>query len=155
MGGWAVAVSAVMVMANVGEITGKYFWLLLGNEAFASDRTTVVITSVVFIAIMTIVSTIGVQLGERMQMVLMVIQLSAMVLFAVFAVVGSLNGSNAASASFNPEWFDITQITSFSGFMEAVLLALFIYWGWDSCLALNEETKKWVNLAWPLMDEYW
>ena len=142
MGGWAVAVSAVMVMANVGEITGKYFWLLLGNEAFASDRTVVVITSVVFIAIMTIVSTIGVQLGERMQMVLMTIQLTAMVLFAVFAVVGSLNGSNEASTSFNPEWFDITQITSFSGFMEAVLLALFIYWGWDSCLALNEETKN-------------
>jgi amino acid transporter len=26
--------------------------------------------------------------------------------------------------------------------MQAVLLALFIYWGWDTCLALNEETKN-------------
>ena len=31
--------------------------------------------------------------------------------------------------------------TSFDGFTEAILLALFIYWGWDTCLALNEETK--------------
>ena len=30
---------------------------------------------------------------------------------------------------------------SLDGFTEAVLLALFIYWGWDTCLALNEETK--------------
>ncbi len=33
------------------------------------------------------------------------------------------------------------RFTDWSGFTEAVLLALFIYWGWDTCLALNEETK--------------
>ena len=26
------------------------------------------------------------------------------------------------------------------GFTEAILLAIFIYWGWDTCLAINEET---------------
>lgn len=66
IGGWAVAVSAIIVLANVGEITGKYFWLLLGNEEFASNRPIVVATSVVFMAIMTFVSTIGVQMGESL-----------------------------------------------------------------------------------------
>src|SRR5690606_8257609 len=38
-------------------------------------------------------------------------------------------------------WFNPFAFTDFGDFIEAVLLALFIYWGWDTCLALNEETK--------------
>ncbi|MEV8339667.1 APC family permease [Leucobacter sp. NPDC077196] len=142
IGGWAVAVSAVMVLANVGEITGQYFWLLLGNEEFADNRVIVVATSVVFMALMTFISTIGVQIGEKLQMVLMTIQIVAMLLFGVLALVHSLDGSNAGSVAFDWQWFNPGELTSWSGFMEAVLLALFIYWGWDTCLALNEETKN-------------
>ena len=142
IGGWAVAVSAIMVLANVGEITGKYFWLLLGNQEFADDRVIVVATSVMFMAIMTFVSTIGVQMGERLQMVLMTIQIVAMVLFGVLALWHALDGSNPGSIAFDWQWFNPAELTSWSGFIEAVLLALFIYWGWDTCLALNEETKN-------------
>ena len=39
------------------------------------------------------------------------------------------------------DWFNPFGFESFDGFTEAILLALFIYWGWDTCLALNEETK--------------
>ena len=142
IGGWAVAVSAIMVLANVGEITGKYFWLLLGNEEFAANRTIVVATSVVFMALMTFISTVGVQMGERLQMVLMTIQIVAMVAFGALALVNAQNGSFEGSIPFDWNWFNPAQLTSWSGFMEAVLLALFIYWGWDTCLALNEETKN-------------
>lgn len=142
IGGWAVAVASIMVLANVGEITGQYFWLLLGNQEFADNRVIVVITSVIFMAIMTFISTIGVQIGERMQMVLMGIQIVAMVLFGILALVHSFDGTNAGSVSFDWNWFNPAELTSWSGFMEAVLLALFIYWGWDTCLALNEETKN-------------
>lgn len=142
IGGWSVAVASVMVLANVGEITGKYFWLLLGNEEFASNRVIVVATSVVFMALMTFVSTVGVQMGERLQMVLMTIQIVAMLLFGGLALANALNGSNSGSVDFDWNWFNPGQLTSWSGFMEAVLLALFIYWGWDTCLALNEETKN-------------
>ncbi|MBP1327432.1 amino acid transporter [Leucobacter exalbidus] len=140
--GWAVAVAGVMVLANVGEITGKYFWLLIGNQEFADNRVIVIITSVLFMALMTFVSTVGVQIGERMQMILMVIQTIAMVLFGVLALMHAADGSNAGSVAFDWNWFNPAQLTSWSGFMQAVLLALFIYWGWDSCLALNEETKN-------------
>ncbi|MGJ0202972.1 amino acid permease [Leucobacter sp. gxy201] len=142
IGGWAVAVSAIMVLSNVGEITGKYFWLLLGNQEFADNRVIVVSTSVVFMAIMTVISTIGVQMGERLQMVLMTVQIVAMVLFAGLAIGHAVNGTSEGSIAFDWQWFNPAGLTSWSGFIEAVLLALFIYWGWDTCLALNEETKN-------------
>lgn len=142
IGGWAVAVAGVMVMANVGEITGKYFWYLLGNEDFANNQTIVVTTSVVFIALMTGISMLGVQIGDRMQAILMVVQMGALVLFGGLALKQALDGSNPGSVAFDWNWFNPAELTSWSGFMQAVLLALFIYWGWDSCLALNEETKN-------------
>lgn len=142
IGGWAVAVSAVMVLANVGEISGKYFWLLLGNQEFADNRVIVVATAVVFMAAMTFISTIGVQMGERLQMVLMTIQILAMVLFGGLALFHALSGTHEASIAFDWQWFNPAGLTSWPRFMEAVLLALFIYWGWDTCLALNEETKN-------------
>ncbi len=142
IGGWAVAVASIMVLANVGEITGQYFWLLLGNEEFANNRTIVIVTSVIFMAIMTLISTVGVQIGERLQKVLVGIQLLAMVLFGVLALVNAQAGTNAGSVAFDWNWFNPAELTSWSGFMQAVLLALFIYWGWDTCLALNEETKN-------------
>lgn len=142
IGGWSVAVASVMVLANVGEITGQYFWKLLGNEELADNRVVVVITSVIFMAIMTFISTIGVQIGERLQMVLMAVQMVAMTLFGVLALIHAKDGSNPDSIDFDWNWFNPAEITSWSGFMTAVLLALFIYWGWDTCLALNEETKN-------------
>lgn len=142
IGGWAVAVAGVMVLANVAEITGRYFWYLLGNVEFAQNQVIVVTTSVIFIALMTGISMLGVQIGDRMQMVLMVIQMGALVAFGVLALIGALNGSNADSISFDWNWFNPAELGSWSGFMQAVLLALFIYWGWDTCLALNEETKN-------------
>lgn len=142
MGGWAMAVSSVMVLANVGEISGQYFWKLLGNEEMADNRVVVVITSVIFMLIMTAISTAGIQMSERMQSILMIIQIICMVAFAVLAFIHAKDGSNPASIDFDWAWFDITQLKDWHGFVEGVLLALFIYWGWDTCLALNEETKN-------------
>lgn len=142
VGGWAVAVSAVMVLANVAEISGAYMWYLLGRDDLAEDRGIVVATGVAFIIVMTAISTIGVQIGERMQMVLMAIQYLALIAFAVLAFAGAMNGSSPSAEPFDPAWFDPGKLDSWSGFVEAVLLCLFIYWGWDTCLALNEETRN-------------
>ncbi|MDJ1370888.1 APC family permease [Gulosibacter molinativorax] len=142
IGGWAVAVSAVMVLANVSEIAGKYLWYLVGRNDLADNRVVVVITGCVFIAVMTFISTIGVQIGEKLQMVLMVIQYIALAAFGILAFAGAINGSSPSAVPFDIEWFNPAAVESWSGFIEAVLLCLFIYWGWDTCLALNEETKN-------------
>jgi amino acid transporter len=96
---------------------------------------------VIFIAAMTWVSWRGVEIGERIQNILLGIQYLALVVFivAVFWQIASGNAPN--TIEFSWEWMNPFAFTSWSGFTEAILLALFIYWGWDTCLALNEETK--------------
>src|SRR5207253_1542014 len=37
-------------------------------------------------------------------------------------------------------WFNPFDISDFSSFVRGLILMLFIYWGWDSAVAVNEET---------------
>ena len=145
LGGWGVAVAGIIVLGNLSQIAGQYFWLLvgplLGVEDFAESTLIVTITGSVFLVAMIYISYRGVQIGERLQNVLLGIQYLALVLFVVFVVVAIADGTAPGATPVSASWFDPFAFESFDGFTAAILLALFIYWGWDTCLALNEETK--------------
>lgn len=136
-----VAVAGIVVLANLAEVAGRYFWLLIGQESLAENAAVVTATGVVFIVSMCWVSYRGLELGERLQNVLLGLQYLALALFVGLAVWKVATGQAPGSDSVEWSWFNPFAFTDYSGFVEAVLLALFIYWGWDTCLALNEETK--------------
>ena len=141
LGGWGVAVAGTVVLANLAQIGGIYFWLLVAPD-LAENVPVVTATGVVFIALMCFISWRGLEIGERMQNVLLGVQYLALALFVVFAAGAVITGT-APEGSTTPsaDWFNPFAFESFDGFVESVLLALFIYWGWDTCLALNEETR--------------
>jgi amino acid transporter len=142
MGGWGLAVSAIIVLANVAEIAGIYLLDFLGFESAAEQLWVRVTFGVVFIAVMTWVSYRGIVITERLQAVLVSIQFAILALFSVVALVkvfGDSAGPQAVAPSV--EWFSPAGLTS-SEIAAAVILCIFIYWGWDSCLAVNEETKN-------------
>ncbi|WP_292835072.1 APC family permease [Microbacterium sp.] len=140
MGGWGVAVAGIIVLANLAQIASVYFWNLIGFE-FENRDWRVILVAVLFIAAMTWVSWRGVEIGERIQNVLLAIQYLALAIFVIAALWQFFSGTAPNPTPFDWEWLNPFAFTDFSGFTEAVLLALFIYWGWDTCLALNEETK--------------
>lgn len=100
------------------------------------------LTGVIFIAAMVYVSYRGVEIGEKIQNILLGIQYLALLLFVVLVIINASGGTVMAGAiPPSLEWFNPFGFDDFNSFTEAILLALFIYWGWDTCLALNEETK--------------
>ena len=141
MGGWGVAIAGIIVLANLSQIAGIYFWLLIGDGSLSENVPLVTATGVVFIALMTYVSYRGVELGERIQNILLAVQYLALALFVVAAIWKISTGQAPSGEAVSWEWFNPLAFTDYSGFIEAILLCLFIYWGWDTCLALNEETK--------------
>ena len=70
LGGWGVAVSAIIVLANVAEIAGTYLLLFFGADDLAENAIVRVALGVVFIVVMTYVSYRGIILSERIQAVL-------------------------------------------------------------------------------------
>ncbi|SDX20214.1 amino acid/polyamine/organocation transporter, APC superfamily [Arthrobacter sp. cf158] len=142
LGGWGVALAGVVVLANLAQIAGKYLWLLVGDGSLADNTWLVTATGVLFIGFMTYVNHRGIRLGEHVQRTLTYIQYISLGIFAV-AIVFRIAGGAPEGQAFDFEWFNPAGAFADPGaVVHGVLLALFIYWGWDTCLALNEETEN-------------
>jgi amino acid transporter len=141
LGGWGVAVSAIIVLANVAEIAGIYTLRFFGADSLAENTFVKVGLGIVFIAVMTWVSYRGIILSERIQAVLVSFQFLVLVLLSVMALVKVYSGTAGEQAVLpSLTWLSPLGLDA-SSVAEAVILCIFIYWGWDSCLAVTEETK--------------
>ena len=143
MGGWAIVVADVVVMANLAQIAGLYTFKLLGWEAAAGSVAAVTAAGVLWIAAVTAITTLGIALSARMQKVLLSAEIAALGVFAVVALV-RVYGGDAAARSEHPQlsWFSPFAIDGGGALTTGVLLAVFIYWGWDSAVSVNEETEN-------------
>src|SRR5437868_5752501 len=142
LNGWAIVVADVIVMASLAQIAGTYTFLLFGWTSAASSTAAVTAVGVVWIVIMTAIVTIGIELSARTQRILLSLELTALTVFSVVALVKTYNGSAPhGSVHVQPGWFSPFAVGSFSALIARVLLAVFIYWGWDSGVAVNEQTE--------------
>jgi amino acid transporter len=141
LGGWGIVAADVIVMANLAQIAGSYGFLLFGAEDLAESKFWVTLVGVLWIVVMTWICYKGIELSARIQYALFGIELVVLVIFAAVALIKTYAGDPPAG-SIHPElaWFNPFAIDSFSGFTEGILLAIFIYWGWDTAVAINEET---------------
>ena len=141
IGGWGLAVSAIIVLANVAEIAAVYLLKFLGLDTLADTLWVKVLLGCIFIAGMTWVSIRGIVISERLLVALMFIQFGVLVLASVIALV-KVGTGHAGAQAITPQWswLSPTGLTQ-SEIAAAVILCIFIYWGWDACLAVSEETK--------------
>ncbi|MFD4292696.1 APC family permease [Rhodococcus sp. NPDC058532] len=143
MAGWAIVVADVLVMASMAQVAGQYTFLLFGADGIGHDPThvAVLVLGVAFMLAMTWLCFRGIELSARIQSVLLTVEFVALVVFAAVALVRVWIG-RAGEASMTPQWswFNPFEIGSFSTFVNAILLMVFIYWGWDSVVSVNEET---------------
>ena len=132
---------AIIVLANVAEIAGTYLLLFFGADSLAENAFVRVGLGIVFIVVMTYVSYRGIILSERIQAVLVTFQFAVLVLLSVLALVKVYSGTAGEQAVLpSLTWLSPSGLDA-GAVAEAVILCIFIYWGWDSCLAVTEETK--------------
>jgi amino acid transporter len=143
-GGWAIVAADVLVMASLAQIAGQYVFLLFGNKSIGDNATSpwVLLTGVLWIAVMTYICYRGIEVSAAFQRVLLGVELIMLLVFSVTALI-KVGGANHPAASIHPawSWFNPFHISSFSAFISGVVLMLFIYWGWDTAVSVNEETK--------------
>jgi amino acid transporter len=142
-GGWAIVAADVLVMASLAQVAGQYVFLLFNTNSIGSNATSgwVLLVGLLWIAGMTYICYRGIEVSAWFQRVLLGIELVMLLVFSVTALVKVGNGT-APHGSITPawSWFNPTQ-GGFSGFVSGIILMLFIYWGWDTAVAVNEETK--------------
>ncbi len=141
LSGWAIIVADIIVMANLAQIAGLYSFLLVGWDSAAESAAAVTAVGVVWIAIMTVIVVISIELSARTQVFLLSAEMLTLVLFAVVALVKVYTSDVAGSVTPELSWFNPFAIESTAALTGGVLIAVFIYWGWDSAVTVNEETE--------------
>lgn len=146
MGGWGIIVSDVIVMANLAQIAGAYSFTLANELGIHNtlDSSTFWSTTagIIWIAVMTYVCYRGIEVSARIQYALLGIEIVTLITFAIVALAKVYSG-HGPHGSVHPSlsWL-VPSHMSMSVLASAVLLAVFIYWGWDTAVATNEEADE-------------
>jgi amino acid transporter len=139
--GWAIFVADVIVMASLAVIAAQYTYLLFGWTSGASSTSAIIVGSVVWIAAMTWISYRGIELSAETQTFLLGAEIIILAAFSIVAFVKVYTGNApAGSMHVSASWFNPFDL-SFTSLVLGVLLGIFIYWGWDSGVAVNEESR--------------
>ncbi len=138
--GWALLIADVLVMASLSQIAGKYSFLLVGADGAANNTVAVTVIGVIWIIVMSWICYVGIEISARTQWFLLGAEIFVLVVFAVVALARVYAGSFADSVHPSLSWLNPFSLST-GALSAGVLTAVFIYWGWDTAVAVNEETE--------------
>ncbi|ASN38278.1 APC family permease [Paeniglutamicibacter terrestris] len=149
MGGWGLIAATVIVLSNLAAVAVDFFYILLaqltGNAGIAELTKNLWVnipTTLIFIAAACWISYRGMQTTKTFQYVLVAFQLVVLAWFAIAAFSHVNNGTAFDPTPISLDWFNPLAVESFGAFAAGVSLSIFIFWGWDVTLTMNEETKN-------------
>ena len=147
LGGWGIIAADVIVMANLAQIAGAYSFTFVGGLGWtsvadlANSTLWSTVAGVIWIVLMTYICYRGIEVSARIQYGLLATELVVLVAFAVVALF-RVYTNTAEPYSIKPslDWFWPAGLDFSTVIAPTVLAAIFIYWGWDTAVACNEES---------------
>src|SRR4051812_38629839 len=139
LGGWGIIAADVIVMANLSQIAGSYTFALFGFDALAASVFWSTVAGIIWIIIMTYICYRGIEVSVRLQYALLGVEIVTLVAFALFALVKVYSGDAPGGIKPSLSWLSPSGLSS-TAIVTATLIAVFIYWGWDTAVATNEES---------------
>jgi amino acid transporter len=142
-GGWAIVAADILVMASLAQVAGQYIFLLFNAQGIGTNPASgwVLLTGVLWIVAMTYICYRGIEVSANFQKALLSIEVVMLLVLSVTALIRVGTG-NHPSTSIDPSWSWLNPFgMPFSAFASGLILMVFIYWGWDTALSVNEETK--------------
>ncbi|QES48751.1 amino acid transporter [Streptomyces venezuelae] len=147
MCGWGLVIATIIVLSNLAGVATSYFWLLAGEitnnpsiAALDENKPVHIVTCLALIAIATAISYRGMTATKGVQYALVGLQLAVLAIFIAMAFQKAAAGSFDTGMDFSWSWMNPFAVESMAAFTAGLSLSIFMYWGWDACLASNEET---------------
>ena len=148
LAGWGLVAATILVLSNLAGIAVDFLFLLIsqiaGNPEIADIAANPFVNVVVCLLFMlgaTWISYRDLKTTQKLQYWLVGFQVAVLLLFSIAALVDVANGNAFDATPIDLSWFNPFAVESFSAFAAGLSLSIFIFWGWDVTLTMNEETK--------------
>ncbi len=144
MGGWGIVAADLLVMASLAQVAGQYVFFLFNANGIGNNANSgwVLLVGVMWIVVMTAICYVGIEISANFQKILLGIELTMLLVLSIVAL-WKVGAGTAPPGHLTPSlsWFNPFHNFSGTGFMAGFTVMLFIYWGWDTTVSVNEETK--------------
>jgi amino acid transporter len=108
---------------------------------YQNSQIAAALSGAIWLIIVTIIAYIGIKVTARFQWVLATYEYITVTVFAIVALI-AVFGGNAKSASFSWSWFSWSGMGGTGGLVGGILIAVYMFSGWDTSIYVNEETEK-------------
>jgi len=135
--GWAVLTSSAIFMVS-GSIPAATATLLLFDHDLAQNPAYVTAVAALWVSLISAVTLKGIKPTSYLQSIMTGVEV--IILIAII-IGGAIAFARHPIHQFSFSWLSLTGFTP-SLFATGALSAVFLYWGWDVTLNLNEETKN-------------
>ncbi len=135
--GWAIFLADVIVMASLAAIASLYTFSLWNGHP---SNFGLIVGAVIWIVLMTWICYRGIELSARIQQALLTLEVFTLLLFVIVALVKVYSNNPLHSIHVSGSWFNPFDL-GWNSLIAGVLLGIFIYWGWDSGVSVNEESR--------------
>jgi len=141
MTGWGIMMADLVIMPSLAQISSSYLFRLFGANGLAASVFWTTLVGIVFIMGMTWICVVGIELNAKTQVGLLGAELAVLVVFSVVALARVYSGAFSHSVTPSLSWLIPFSISDVSGITAGILVSVFIYWGWDTAVTVNEETS--------------
>lgn len=117
---------------------GPYVLSIFGS-ALPHSKLATALSASIWLVIVTVIAYIGIHVTARFQWVLAAIEYVTITVFSVVCLV-AVFGHHQHAAHFSWHWFTLQSIGGSSALVSGILIAVYMFSGWDTSVYINEET---------------
>jgi amino acid transporter len=137
--GWVILMYYTLGTTGMTLPAGTYTLQLIA-PGVANNKMAAVAVGSLWNLTVTFLLLAGIEVAARFQRALAVFEYSVLFFFAVLGIKALISGHAAASVT--PAWFGLSGAINTKEFVAGILIAVFMYSGWDAAIYVNEETKN-------------
>ncbi|MDB6086281.1 MAG: family permease [Gammaproteobacteria bacterium] len=142
LSGWMILLYYTLGTTSLTIPAGIYTLELIA-PAYVDSHTAIFFVGTGWNLLITALAILGLKIVARFELTIVIFEYVVLLLVAGVALSLLIRGGTAAPLSWN--WFSWTSLGGIKGLMSGILIACFMYSGWDAAIYVNEETSDRAN----------
>jgi amino acid transporter len=145
--GWVQVAASVLFCVAAPMLAGGYTLQFMHSVGWISAATAAstwltAVIGALWLGAITLITVYGIRWTANAQWVFLVIQYITLLGTSIWGIIKAVVEHPAGAATFRWYWLDPLSIHGYKGLAAGAVLGLFFFWGWDTAVNLNEESKN-------------
>ena len=142
LSGWMILLYYTLGTSSLTIPAGTYTLELLAPR-LVDNHWMIALVGGCWNIVVTLLALQGLKVVARFEWLIVIFQYVVLLLLAVVGIRALIRGTTAIAYSSN--WFTLTGVGGMRGLMSGILIACFMYSGWDAAIYVNEESREKIN----------